>query len=143
MNFDWIYSDENLDWNELSNLYEIAPLGIKDPNDLKISFSNSMFKCFVYHSGRLVAAGRALADGKDCSYICDVAVHPDYQGQGLGSEVVSRLVGFSKNHTKIILYTSPGNEPFYQKLGFRRMKTALAIFKDQDRAMEIGLVDDA
>lgn len=143
MNFEWNYSDENMDWLELSNLYQIAPLGYKEPADLKVSFNNSMFKCFVYHSGRLVAVGRALADGKDCSYICDVAVHPDFQGQGLGKEVVSKLLELSKNHVKIILYTSPGNEPFYQKLGFKRMRTALAIFKDQDHALGVGLIEES
>jgi ribosomal protein S18 acetylase RimI-like enzyme len=142
MALEWAYSSETVDWEELSNLYLAAPLGHKDPADLKIAFSNSMFKCFVYDSGRLVATGRALADGKDCSYICDVAVHPDYQGIGLGKQLVSELVTLSKGHTKIILYTAPGNEPFYRKLGFRRMATAMAIFKDQAQALENGLLVD-
>src|SRR5512134_1157604 len=123
---EWIDSLENMDWNELSHLYLIAPLGQKDPADLKVSFSNSMFKCFVYDSGKLIGAGRALADGVDCSYICDVAVHPDYQGQGLGKQIVTKLVEFSKDHRKIILYAAVGKEPFYLKLGFRRMATAMA-----------------
>ena len=142
MKFEWIYSDESLDWEELSTLYRIAPLGEKDPADLKISFSNSMFKCFVYHSGRLIAAGRALADGKDCSYICDIAVHPDYQGQGLGKAVVSKLVDLSKDHKKIILYAAVGKEPFYRKLGFKRMATAMAIFKNQAQALANGVLID-
>ena len=140
MKLEWIYSAQNLDWEELSNLYLIAPLGHKTPFDLQISFSNSMYKCFAYHSGRLIAAGRALADGRDCSCICDVAVHPNYQGQGLGREVVSKLIDLSKNHKKIILYAAPGKEPFYQKLGFKRMKTAMAIFRDQVQAIEKGLI---
>jgi len=142
MEFQWLYSSENMDWEELSNLYLIAPLGQKFPADLKVSFSNSMFKCFVYDSGKLVAAGRALADGVDCSYICDVAVHPDYQGQGLGKQVVTQLVEFSKNHRKIILYAAIGREPFYLKLGFKRMATAMAIFKNQAQALKDGLVID-
>jgi ribosomal protein S18 acetylase RimI-like enzyme len=101
-----------------------------------------MFMCFVYDSGELIAAGRALADGKDCSYICDVAVHPSHQGRGLGKEVVSRLVDFSKDHKKIILYAAPGKEPFYKKLGFKRMTTAMAIFQNQAQALENGLVVD-
>lgn len=140
MEYDWVYSDENMNWDELSHLYLIAPLGQKAPNDLKVSFSNSMFKCFVYDSGKLVAAGRALADGVDCSYICDVAVHPDYQGQGLGRQIVSRLVEFSKGHRKIILYAAVGKEPFYLKLGFKRMATAMAIFQNQAQALENGLL---
>ncbi len=140
MEYDWIYSDENVDWDELSHLYLIAPLGQKSPPDLKVSFSNSIFKCFVYDSGKLIAAGRALADGVDCSYICDVAVHPDYQGQGLGKQVVMKLVAFSKNHRKIILYAAVGKELFYLKLGFKRMATAMAIFKNQAQALENGLL---
>ncbi len=142
MTFEWKYSIDNLNWEELSKLYLIAPLGQKDPTDLQIAFSNSMFKCFVYDAGQLIAAGRALADGKDCSYICDVAVHPSYQGRGLGKEVVSRLVDFSKDHKKIILYAAAGKEPFYKKLGFKRMITAMAIFQNETQAIENGVIAD-
>jgi citrate lyase synthetase len=138
----WVHSSDNVDREELSRLYLAAPLGNKAPSDLKIAFSNSMFKCFVYDSGRLIAVGRALADGRDCSYICDVAVHPSHQGRGLGKEVVSRLVAFSKGHKKIILYAAPGKEPFYRKLGFKRMATAMAIFENQAQAAENGLLVD-
>ena len=138
----WIYSTENVDWEELSALYLAAPLGQKDPSDLKIAFANSMFKCFVYDSGKLVAAGRALADGRDCSYICDVAVLPTHQGLGMGREVVSQLVDFSKEHKKIILYAARGKEPFYRKLGFKRMTTAMAIFKNEAQALENGVIVD-
>ena len=71
-----------------------------------------------------------------------MAVHPSHQGLGIGKQVVSKLVNLSKDHTKIILYTSPGNEPFYLKLGFKRMATAMAIFKNQSQALEDGLIVD-
>ena len=137
---EWIYSSENVDWEELYRLYLVAPLGHESPSDLEVAFSNSRYKCFVYDSGKLIAVGRALADGRDCSYICGVAVHPDYQGIGIGKEVVSKLVTLSKEHKKIILYAAVGKEPFYQKLGFKRMATAMAIFKDQGQALEDGLL---
>jgi hypothetical protein len=60
MALEWVYSSENVDWEELSALYLVAPLGQKDPAALQISFANSMFKCFVYESGKLIAAGRRL-----------------------------------------------------------------------------------
>jgi ribosomal protein S18 acetylase RimI-like enzyme len=89
---------------------------------------------------KLIGAGRALADGMDCSYICDIAVHPDHQGVGLGKDLVAKLVSLSKGHKKIILYAVAGKEPFYRKLGFRRMLTAMAIFANQEQAMRNGLV---
>jgi len=140
MTLEWSYSSEHVDWEELSALYLIAPLGEKDPADLQVSFANSMFKCFVYDAGRLIAAGRALADGRDCSYICDVAVHPDHQGLGIGREVVSRLVERSKDHKKIILYAARGKEPFYRKLGFKHMTTAMAIFTNEAQALANGVI---
>jgi ribosomal protein S18 acetylase RimI-like enzyme len=138
----WLFDQSSIDWIELSKLYRIAPLGDKKPDDLRRAFSNSMYKCFVFDDGALVGAGRALADGVDCSYLCDIAVHPDFQGQGLGMAIIVKLKELSAGHRKIILYANPGKEGFYKKLGFMRMRTAMAIFQYQDRAIREGLVDD-
>ena len=69
--------------NALSELYRIAPLGDKDPDDLArpVCSANSMLKCFVFDEELLVGAGRA------------VAVHPDYQGQGLGKAIIAKAEG--------------------------------------------------
>ncbi len=142
MDISWVYEQSDIDWSQLSELYRIAPLGEKSPDDLKLVFSNSRYKCFVCENERLIGAGRALADGRDCSYICDVAVHPDYQGMGLGKQIVRKLMDFSTGHKKIILYANPGKEGFYSKLGFRRMNTAMAIFSDQEHAFESGLISE-
>lgn len=140
---DWVFEQENMDWAALSHLYKIAPLGDKQPDVLKIAFTNSMYKCFVFDGAVLVGAGRALADGVDCSYICDVAIHPDFQGEGLGKAIIGKLRDLSAGHKKIILYAVPGKEGFYKKLGFKRMSTAMAIFKDQKLALAAGLVNDS
>ena len=137
----WTDTLEGLDWEELSALYTAA-LGEKSAATLKTVFSNSRYHFFVRDDGRLVGAGRALADGVDTSYVCDIAVLPDYQGSGLGKEIVSRLVASSRGHKKIILYAVPGKEGFYRKFGFRRMATAMAIFDDQALARERGYLDD-
>jgi citrate lyase synthetase len=139
---EWKYSTDGVDWAELSELYRVAPLGDKKPLHLQTVFSNSMFKCFVYEDGRLVAAGRALADGLDCSYICDIAVLPSHQGAGLGKQIVGHLVERSRGHKKIILYAVPGKEPFYKRFGFLRMKTAMAIFENQQQQLERGYLSE-
>jgi len=131
LKLEWECSLKNISWKALSELYEMTPLGYKKPINLETSFTNSMFRYFVFEQGKLVGVGRALADGVDCSYICDVAVHPKWQGLGIGKEIVFKLVESSKSHKKIILYACPGKEPFYQKLGFKRMSTAMAIFENK------------
>jgi ribosomal protein S18 acetylase RimI-like enzyme len=138
MTLTWKTTQDDVDWQELETLYRVAPLGNKSAAHLRTVFSNSRFKFFAYDGDRLVAAGRALSDGADCSYICDVAVMPSHQGTGLGREMVGRLVDASQGHKKIILYSVPGKEGFYRKLGFMHLLTAMAIFEDQAAAIERG-----
>lgn len=138
----WVLDQERIDWNELSDLYRLAPLGDKKPDHLRTVFSNSMFKCFAFDGEKLVGAGRALADGVDCAYLCDVAVHPDFQGAGLGKAIITRLKELSAGHRKIILYANPGREGFYRKLGFMRMRTAMAIFRNHAHAVQAGLLEE-
>lgn len=138
----WSHSLDDAAWPELSALFEASPpLGNKQPADLKIAFGNSMFRCFVHDDGKLVGVGRVLADGVYTAYIGDIAVHPDYRGTGVGKQIVAELLRQCEGHKKIILYSVPGSEAFYQKFGFRRMRTAMAIFANQGVAMERGYID--
>jgi ribosomal protein S18 acetylase RimI-like enzyme len=138
----WSHTLEGIDWAELAALYRAAPLGNKTAAGLRTVFTNSRYFCFALEEGRIVGAGRALADGADCSYICDVAVLPTHQGTGIGKEIVAKLVALSEGHKKIILYSVPGKEAFYRKFGFRRMLTAMALFENQAEALEDGYVSE-
>ena len=142
MEYRWEYSCESADWDELAELYRVAPLGDKTAAGLLTCFSNSRYVCLVYDQDKLIAAGRALADGVDSSYIADVAVLPEYQGRGVGTDIVSRLMDMSEGHRKIFLYAAVGKQDFYRRLGFKRMTTAMAIFDDQDAAAAQGLLED-
>lgn len=139
----WSDTLEGLDWLELEALYRAAPLGNKQAAGLQTVFTNSRYRCFAREDGRLVGAGRALADGADCSYLCDIAVLPSHQGSGVGKQIVSRLVALSAGHKKIILYAVPGKEPFYRRFGFQRMLTAMAIFENPAQALQRGYVSDS
>jgi GNAT superfamily N-acetyltransferase len=171
MAFEWKHSTDGVDWEELSSLYRAAPLGDRKASHLQkvfpfvaapeplmlshpvrtatvpgncASMPNSMFKWFVYENARLIGAGRALADGEDCSYLCDIAVLPSHQGTGLGKQIVAYLVEQSRGHRKIILYAQyRARRPFYRKFGFLRMKTAMAIFENQQQQLERGYLSEA
>jgi len=138
MTISWSHSIEGVDWRDMETLYRLAPLGDKSAALLETVYSNSRYCCIVRDGERIVGAGRALADGGDCSYVCDVAILPDYQGRGIGKRIVEKLVELSAGHKKIILYSVPGKEGFYRKLGFLRLLTAMAIFRDQAGAIERG-----
>jgi ribosomal protein S18 acetylase RimI-like enzyme len=140
MPFDWSDDLARVDWNELSALYRVAPLD-KVPADLALVFGNSMFRILAFDAGLLIGAGRGLGDGRDCAYLCDIAVLPAYQAQGVGKEITARLLRLAAGHRKIILYAAPGKEGFYKRFGFRRMKTAMAIFPNPDAAMARGYLE--
>ncbi|KPC71215.1 GNAT family N-acetyltransferase [Streptomyces coelicoflavus] len=142
-NHTWTHRLDEVDLDELSRLYLLAPLGDKPPEVLATVFGNSRYLCFVHAGDVLVGAGRALADGVDCACIADVAVHPEHQGRGLGSDIVRRLVELAEGHKKIILYAAPGTEPFYRGLGFLHMNTAMGIWSDPQRAVGRGLLRPA
>jgi GNAT superfamily N-acetyltransferase len=136
----WVDHDRDVDWAELSELYRLAPLGVKPPDSLATVFGNSMFKCFAYVDDRLAGAGRAIADGPDCAYLADIAVHPRHQGVGLGKAIIRRLTAMAQGHKKIILYANPGTQDFYVGLGFLPMATAMGIWEDRQRAIDSGLL---
>lgn len=138
MEHDWSNSTADMDWTALEEMYRLAPLRGKSAATLQVAFEASLFKWFVREGGVLLAAGRALADGVDCSYLCDIAVHPSHQGTGLGKALVQRLVADSQGHKKIILYATPGTEGFYRGLGFLRLRTAMAQFQERDWAIQRG-----
>ena len=55
----WDLTLDRIDWHELSELYRLAPLGIKPPEHLKKVYGHSLYRCFARDGGKLVGAGRA------------------------------------------------------------------------------------
>jgi len=91
------------------------------------TFTASASVVFVYDDQKLIGFGRAISDGLIQAAIYDVAVTPAFQGKGIGKQIIERIVA-SLPGCNFILYASPGKEPFYEKLKFRRMKTGMALF---------------
>ncbi len=104
------------------------------------AFEKSQVVIFVFDNESLIAFGRMLSDGEYQSAIYDVAVLPEYQGQGIGKLIVDHLVKTTPG-CNIILYAAPGKELFYEKIGFRRMKTGMALFVAADIMREKGFTE--
>lgn len=61
----------------------------------------------------------ALSDGVLCAYISSLEVLPAYQGHGIGSELVRRLLEHLRDLYMIDLICDPDVQPFYARLGMR------------------------
>lgn len=104
------------------------------------AFLNSHTVVFAFSKDTLIGFGRALSDGVYQAALYDVALLPEYQGQGIGRTIVSELIKRNPR-CNIILYAAPGKETFYQKLDFRRMKTGMALFQDAAKMQEKGFTE--
>jgi GNAT superfamily N-acetyltransferase len=118
---------EFIDWEEAAIVFERAPLGSRrrDPQQLRRAFASSYAVIFAFDADRLVGLGRALCDGEYQAAIYDMVLLPEYQGKGIGKEMLNRLCA-KLPVENIILYAVPGREGFYKKCGFKKMITAMA-----------------
>lgn len=87
----------------------------------------------VAHDGdKLVGVCRAMWDGGIMAFVRSVVVHPEYQGQGIGHELLGRLLGelerLGVEH--ISLWATEGTEHFYEKFGFEARTTVTPMMKN-------------
>lgn len=61
----------------------------------------------------------ALSDGLQAAYISNLEVLPAYQGRGIGSELVRRMLASLEHLYMIDLICDAALQPFYERLGLR------------------------
>jgi GNAT superfamily N-acetyltransferase len=130
MTFTFSFKLKDVDWAEAAEIFRLAPLGTREPDKLRRACENSYLVCQAYHGDRLVGMGRALSDGEYQAAIYDLVVLPDYQGLGLGRQIMESIHRRLPVKT-IILYAVPGKESFYKKLGYNKLLTSMAR-RDED-----------
>ena len=78
----------------------------------------------AWQSGSIVGFGRALCDGVSNGYLSMVVVAEAARGQGIGREIVQRLMGINPEITWM-LRAGRGSEGFWQKMGFTTSEIAM------------------
>ncbi|MGK0715848.1 GNAT family N-acetyltransferase [Leucobacter sp. W1153] len=78
---------------------------------------------FIDEIDGAVGMARAVGDGWQYAYIQDVIVHPDYEGQGIATKLVERLVELLRPQGKaelfLGLFASEEAVSVYESLGFQ------------------------
>ena len=130
----------HIDWNQVADILKSVGMAYYSPEKHQKAFAASYCTVFLFDNEKLIGLGRAISDGAYQAAVYDCAVLEEYQRQGLGrlmmEHILSRLPGCN-----VILYAAPGREGFYQKLGFRKMKTGMAYFLNSDDMMERGFIE--
>ncbi|CAI2528037.1 MULTISPECIES: GNAT family N-acetyltransferase [Serratia] len=123
-----IVTDPNrygVDWSQLAALLEAAGLGQRDPQVLQRVYQHSQFCYWGYRDGRLMATAHAISDMTSVAYLADVAIHPDFQGLGLGRQLMDRVMQDLAPLGKVFIYSVPDKLAFYKKYRFRELTTGM------------------
>lgn len=89
--------------------------------------------------GVLIGCVRILTDGYFFGTIPEILVAPEHQGRGIGRALMERA--WERSPTGLFFGAQPGNEPFFEKLGYRGGMAAYTRRKPRpasDAAIEPG-----
>lgn len=101
---------ESVGWNRMEDEYS---------NPLMISF----YHIAVYEDDKMVGYIDSVSNGVTDAYIQDLMVHPDYQGKGLGTELMNQMITYLKEKRIYIISVvfEESLKPFYDRFGFSSM----------------------
>lgn len=85
---------------------------------------------FIEHKNRCIACGRLDILNATTAQIRYMAVHPDYRGQGLGSQILTFLeqTARDRNIQKILLHARSNAVPFYQHHAYLLIRPSHILF---------------
>ncbi len=90
--------------------------------------NNATFVVSAWDGAVLVGAARIIADEVAVALAQHLGVHPDYQGHGLGGDLLRRCLACYAHTTLVALVDDPADAGFCAHHGFR--PTALAMIRD-------------
>jgi aralkylamine N-acetyltransferase len=120
---------------ELEELFKAAKLGGRVGEKIRRAFVNSPLVVFAYDGTRLIGASRAISDGEYHALIYDVAVYPEYQGQGIGRRMMQELLD-RLPVWRVMLVADEQVQGFYRTLGFESYPDVMA-------RLDPGRLDDS
>lgn len=88
------------------------------PDKLAVAMKNSGAVFSAWDNGKLIGLINALDDGVMTAYVHYLLVHPDYQGKGIGQELIRLISEKYKDYLRIVLIAYDKEVGFYQHCGF-------------------------
>lgn len=115
-------SNEQPGCEEYCALRVACGLSPKSRAAAEIGLPNSLYATTIRDGDRLIAMGRVIGDG-GCNFeIVDIAVHPDYQRQGLGRQVMDAVMAYvheaAPESAYVDLIADHHSPALYSKYGF-------------------------
>ena len=101
---------ESVGWNRMEHEYK---------NPLLTSY----YHIAVYEEELLIGYIDCVSNGVTDAYIQDLMVHPDYQGRGIGTNLMKKMIDYLKKKRiyMISVVFEEKLKTFYEKFGFFHM----------------------
>jgi GNAT superfamily N-acetyltransferase len=119
------HGEANIPWDRVAALFGEIGWTARTPDEVRAAFARSSFKAFAFEGDELIGFGRTVDDGRFYATVADVVVVPAWQRRGVGTAIVQDLQGRLKGFLMVTLTATPEVQPFYRRLGWRRMVTAM------------------
>ncbi|MCR9132311.1 MAG: GNAT family N-acetyltransferase [bacterium] len=124
--------EEQLDFREFITVLKKSGLSDRRPIDdeerIKKMVQNAQLIITARSYSKLIGVARSVTDFAYCTYLSDLAVDVDYQGQGIGTELFRRTKLASSDAT-LILLSAPAATNYYPKIGMEE-HSACFILRD-------------
>jgi ribosomal protein S18 acetylase RimI-like enzyme len=95
-------------------------------NGFNLPFINSTLVISAWGNDRLIGVVRVISDKIIRSVIHDLIVDPEYQGKGIGKELVKRCIEQFPN-TEWLIQTTTNVAGFYEKIGFKKYEKEVLV----------------
>jgi GNAT superfamily N-acetyltransferase len=117
----------DIDLDEMIDLYIDSTLGERRPVEERDRMARMLDEANLvitaWHDDLMVGISRSVTDWVYCTYLSDLAVRADYQGQGIGKELVRQTRAATPQAT-VILLAAPKAVDYYPKIGMTRHDSA-------------------
>lgn len=108
-----------------------------DSNKLFSILNNSDYRFVAIDDGsrRVVGFINAISDGVLSAYIPLLEVLPEYQGRGIGSQLVKLMLDKLKDHYMIDIVCDESIQKFYEKFGLKKYSAMILRNYDKQRGI--------
>jgi len=121
----------DVDLDEFIAVYFDAKLSERRPADdrerMKTMLEEANLVITAWDSDRMIGISRSSTDFAYCTYLSDLAVDLDYQGQGIGKELI-RLTQEAAPKAMLILLAAPAARDYYPHIGMNGHDSAWVLF---------------
>lgn len=129
-------AEEFIDVLRRSTLAERRP--VAEPDTIAGMLAHAGLIVTARDGELLVGVTRSLSDFSYCTYLSDLAVDREYQGRGIGRELIRQTHDAAGRHTTLILLSAPQARTYYPHIGMRQHDSCWVTDRDPKAQPAVG-----